>query len=520
MGFVWGGGVTIEPKFREEREEVRVVLSSGIFGRSQNLAKIFQYVCDRYIDKGQGDFSEYEIATEALGRQASFDPTQNATVRVEFHRLRERLQKYYETEGLQHALKITFQPGSYSPKFVRTPMVSNEGVTREGPLPIGRRPEFGGEGLPASPRRSYVFGAIVVIAALGAVILLMHWRGKSKAKLIPGTSAPAGQPSGPAATVSSEEVRIAAGYPNAQYIDRAGKIWGRDRYFEGGQTESLPRQFILRTQDPTLFQTDRFGLFSYHIPLRPGIYELHLYFAEQRFGGARAGGESSRIFNILLNGHVLLESFDPLKDAGGPDTATERVFKDVSPAKDGFLHLEFGKFISEPFVNAIGVVPGLPGKLRTVRIVEQPNCITDKQNHIWEPSRYFRGGQESLHEVKVEGTNDPDLYDGDRHGNFDYEIPVDTGRYTVRLYFAENFIGAKNTGGAKLGVGARVFDVYCNGQTLLRNFDIFKEAGGASRALVKTFHGLEPNGLGKLRLEFVPGVKENACVSAIEVESE
>ena len=31
--------------------------------------------------------------------------------------------------------------------------------------------------------------------------------------------------------------------------------------------------------------------------------------------------------------------------------------------------------------------------------------------------------------------------------------------------------------------------LYCHGIALLRNIDIFKEAGGANRALIKTFHG-------------------------------
>lgn len=144
--------------------------------------------------------------------------------------------------------------------------------------------------------------------------------------------------------------------------------------------------------------------------------------------------------------------------------------------------------------------------------------MNDSENHTWEPSHYFRGGAEIPREGKVEGTNDPDLHDGERYGNFDYQIPVATGRYTVRLHFAENYIGTKLDTKHR-GTGTRIFDVYCNGHTLLREFHIFKEAGGANRALVKTFHGLEPDGTGKLRLEFVPA-KDNACVNAVEVESE
>ncbi len=64
-----------------------------------------------------------------------------------------------------------------------------------------------------------------------------------------------------------------------------------------------------------------------------------------------------------------------------------------------------------------------------------------------------------------------------------------------------------------------MFDIYCNGEALMRNFDIFKEAGGADRALRKTFHGLSPNAQGKLLLTFVP-VKNYACLNAIEVVHE
>jgi hypothetical protein len=69
------------------------------------------------------------------------------------------------------------------------------------------------------------------------------------------------------------------------------------------------------------------------------------------------------------------------------------------------------------------------------------------------------------------------------------------------------------------GVGSRVFDVYCNYDPLLKNFDVFKEAGGANRAIQKTFHGLRPNTRGKLDLAFEP-VKNYAFINAIEVEGE
>lgn len=67
--------------------------------------------------------------------------------------------------------------------------------------------------------------------------------------------------------------------------------------------------------------------------------------------------------------------------------------------------------------------------------------------------------------------------------------------------------------------GCRVFDVTCNGVMLLQDFDIVQAAGGAFRPLVREFHGLHPNGQGKLLLSFSPKVNY-AEVRAIEVIDE
>jgi hypothetical protein len=102
------------------------------------------------------------------------------------------------------------------------------------------------------------------------------------------------------------------------------------------------------------------------------------------------------------------------------------------------------------------------------------------------------------------------------YGHFEYAIPVDAGIYALSLHFAEAYFGPANEGGG--GAGSRVFDVFCNGAVLLRNFDIFREAG-MNRALIKTFHGLIPNAQGKLVVTFVP-VKNYASLYALEVADE
>ena len=88
---------------------------------------------------------------------------------------------------------------------------------------------------------------------------------------------------------------------------------------------------------------------------------------------------------------------------------------------------------------------------------------------------------------------------------------------SVRLKFSEGHYGHQNTGVG--GLGSRVFDVYCNGVALLRNFDIYREAGGEGRPLDRTFSGIRPNAQGKVILSFVP-IKGMACVNGIEVVEE
>lgn len=109
---------------------------------------------------------------------------------------------------------------------------------------------------------------------------------------------------------------------------------------------------------------------------------------------------------------------------------------------------------------------------------------------------------------------DAALYSSERWGNFSYALPVPEGRYRLTLKFSEGHYGDRNTGVG--GLGSRVFDVYCNGVALLRNFDIYKEAGGEGRPLDRSFSGIRPNAQGKVILSFVP-LKGMACVNGIEV---
>ncbi len=46
-------------------------------------------------------------------------------------------------------------------------------------------------------------------------------------------------------------------------------------------------------------------------------------------------------FQVSVNDHAVLDGFDPISEAGGPDRLHSRVIRDISPAKDGKIHLGF-----------------------------------------------------------------------------------------------------------------------------------------------------------------------------------
>ncbi|CAI0416649.1 unnamed protein product [Linum tenue] len=61
---------------------------------------------------------------------------------------------------------------------------------------------------------------------------------------------------------------------------------------------------------------------------------------------------------------------------------------------------------------------------------------------------------------------------------------MENGKYTVELHFAEIEMGDPYSW---RGLGRRLFDVYIQGDRVLRDFNVQAEAGGSKRALVKTF---------------------------------
>ena len=522
-------------RFEAERAELEAILSSEMFGRTNNLVRLLTFVCEKHFEGATTEIKEYNIAVQALGRPHDFDPQLDTIVRVTAHALRKRLDDYYRSAGAEHAVRIGLPPGGYVPKFTHRNEIERDGghlklAVRETTHTLnGAAPNDGhateaakdyiepqhqepdlkieiAERVLATPgsrpkSKVRVFSAAAILFFAVLLILAWNWR----ARTLKGRDGSFGEAAAVPANLSGNILRAMVGNNSGPYIDRAGATWAADRFCTGGAKFETPGHVVQGTEDPELFSTGRRGVIQCSYPVPPGIYEMHLLFAE-----TSGFQENTRTEQFSINGGPTL-TFDVVDDAAGNDVATTKVFTDVSPAADGMIHVSFTT--PESFVNAVEILPGIPHRMLPVRIVVGNSSYHDSKGNDWTRDRYFFGGRLSSFAGDLSKVPDARLYEWHRFGHIHYIIPVATGeKYTVRLYFLERWFGIRN--GGLGGAGSRVFDVSCNGSMLLKNFDIYSEAGNGP--LVKSFEHIEPTAQGKIELYFTPGVNYPS-ISAIEI---
>jgi hypothetical protein len=508
-----------------QRAELEAVLHSEYFTRAPMLAHLLSYLCEKLFAGEASQIKEYSVGLEVFHRGSSFDQDADSIVRVEANRLRKRLADYYAGAGAGNRLHITIPLGQYVPDFkVIVPRQEEPAPAVIGAAPVslskteGATTRQDGSRFGLSGRRWWWLAAGVAILLLGlGGDWLIHRQMKQAPASVEENQFAAQPVEAQLGPPTGAEIRILAG-ASRSFVDHAGKLWNADAWFDGGTAVKSSAQHIGRTQNPDFYRTSRQGQFRYNIPLKMGVYELRLHFAETVYG-LESGGEGSRIMTVRANGRTLLSRFDIVADAGASRTADVKVFTDVQPAKNGLLHLEFsGEEGKQAILSAIEILPGYQGHIRPERLLARQTPYYSNDSPWWSPDSYFEGGQLATYAAPVSGTDDPELYETERWGNFSYAIPVTPGKYAVTLHFAArhgDWDQASSPSDEERVAVAHIFNVFCNGNALLKNFNLPKEAR-QSDVVLRKFTNLEPNAQGKLLLNFVP-VEGYATVTGIEV---
>ena len=116
------------------------VLASKTFDKAHRSQRFLRHLVAYSLSNPGSSVKEYTIALEVFDRPPNYNPSIDATVRVEASRLRHRLREYYEEEGRDASVVFSVPKGSYQAVIERRPAPPNEGSVAgdRSPVSAGR----------------------------------------------------------------------------------------------------------------------------------------------------------------------------------------------------------------------------------------------------------------------------------------------------------------------------------------------------------------------------------------------
>lgn len=103
------------PPQEASRRQMQRVLQSSAFRNAHTLQQLLQFLVAQAYGPDGEKLKEYTIGVEAFSRPQDFDPKTDPIVRVQTHRLRQKLKEYYETDGRHDPIVIDIPKGHYLP---------------------------------------------------------------------------------------------------------------------------------------------------------------------------------------------------------------------------------------------------------------------------------------------------------------------------------------------------------------------------------------------------------------------
>ncbi len=143
-----------------------------------------------------------------------------------------------------------------------------------------------------------------------------------------------------AGSTGDDHISINAG--GSSYLE-----YDADSFYFGGSTYKTSAA-IAGTQLDPLYQTERYGNFSYDAAVDNGTYAVTLKFAEIYLDGA-----GQRLFDVKAEGKLVLDNYDIFAHAGGKNIATQETFNVT--VTDGQLDLDFISVRENAKVSAIDI---------------------------------------------------------------------------------------------------------------------------------------------------------------------
>jgi hypothetical protein len=83
----------------EARRQIETICASQAFRNRDSFRRLLTYLADRTLDGSADTLKEYTLGLELFGKPETYDPREDATVRVQISKLRQKLEEYYLSEG-------------------------------------------------------------------------------------------------------------------------------------------------------------------------------------------------------------------------------------------------------------------------------------------------------------------------------------------------------------------------------------------------------------------------------------
>ena len=170
-------------------------------------------------------------------------------------------------------------------------------------------------------------------------------------------SLPSSEASTTTAAGAGQPTRIDVG-ATSSYTSSTGQTFSADSFASGGSVRSVSTS-VSGTNDPKLYQSERWGAFNYAIPVANGTYDVRFHFAETYFGTVTSGScVGKRIFGM-----------DVLDTAVSPDLANIDICAAVGTSAayiltvpnitvgDGVLNIKPVVGTDDPELTALEVIP-------------------------------------------------------------------------------------------------------------------------------------------------------------------
>ena len=144
----------------ELQGQIDRILQSETFHSSVVLRRLLRFLADKTASGEADELKEYVIGIDALGKPPTYDPRQDAIVRLHIGRIRQKLGEYYRQEGKDDQVFIELPKGRFKLKWQVRPAPPPTAVVE---LP---RPET---------RKAFRYWRQIVLALSGALVASLCW---------------------------------------------------------------------------------------------------------------------------------------------------------------------------------------------------------------------------------------------------------------------------------------------------------------------------------------------------------